>query len=175
MIASVQPQHEASACQWYAVNTRFKHEKKVHKLLQAKGVHSFLPLYSTLRYWSDRKKRVEEPLFSCYLFVKINLKEKLDVLQTNGVLSFVSFEHSPVSIPECQIETIQRLLSGNAEFEVKHHFKRGERVKVVSGPFAGMEGHLLRTKTASRLMIGIDALKQSIAVEIGAHELEPIK
>src|SRR5690348_7156699 len=97
---------------WYAVHTRSRHEKRVASELERKGIKTFLPLYSEIRQWSDRRVAIETPLFSCYTFVNIDSSVALraEVLRTAGVLTFVGGNHKIISIPDNEIENIQTLL-----------------------------------------------------------------
>jgi transcription antitermination factor NusG len=163
---------------WYALTTRYHHEKQVHARLQQKAVTSFLPLYSTCRQWSDRRKQITEPLFSCYVFVKISLKESLAVLQTDGAIRLVSFNHIPVPIPEHQIDAVRRLLEEKISFEKTNdwpalQWKIGQEVEVTAGPFKGIRGTLRRINGQSRLVVAIPALRQALAVEIDAAVVRP--
>jgi len=159
---------------WYALTTRSRHEKRVNERLQKKAINCYLPLYSTIRYWSDRKKKVSEPLFSCYLFVKITLKNRLQVLQTDGAVRLVAFNNVPVPIPEEQIDAIRRLLKENVAMQKADYWTVGQRVEVVHGPLQGLKGILQQIKGHSRLVIAIDGIQQAISVEIDADVLQPI-
>jgi transcription antitermination factor NusG len=158
---------------WYALTTRYHHEKQVHERLQQKQITSFLPLYSTWRCWSDRKKKVSEPLFSCYVFVKIALQERLAVLQTDGAIRLVAFNHVPVPIPEGQIDAIRRLLAEKIPVEKVSDWLVGQPVEVIAGPFQGARGTLQKMNGHSRLVIAIAALRQAIAVEMDAALVKP--
>jgi transcription antitermination factor NusG len=160
---------------WYALTTRYHHEKTVHARLQQKALTSFLPLHSTCRQWSDRRKQIAEPLFSCYVFVKIALKESLAVLQTDGAIRLVSFNHVPVPIPENQIDAVRRLLAEKISFEKVSDWEIGQHVEVIAGPFKGMQGILQRIKGRSRLVIAVEALRQALAVEVDAALVRPIE
>jgi transcription antitermination factor NusG len=159
---------------WYALHTRNRHEKKVNERLEQKKITSFLPLYSTIRYWSDRKKKVTEPLFNCYLFVKIALKDRMPVLQTDGAVNLVTFNNVPVPIPENQIAAIQRLLSEKAAVQVENTWQPGQHVRIIRGPLQGLEGILQQTKGKSRLVIAIDGIKQAVSVEVDGDVLEVV-
>jgi len=97
---------------WYAIFVRTKYEKKVHSALLNKGIESSLPLKTVIRQWSDRKKKVQLPMFRGYIFGKINLNiDKLNVLQTPGVVKFIHFNNQIPSIPEEEIFWLDTLLS----------------------------------------------------------------
>ncbi len=165
---------ETNGARWFAITTKYKHEKKVNKLLLGKGHECYLPLYNKLSYWKDRKKKIPTPLFNCYLFVNIDIKTKMDILQTDGVLHFVSFENHPVPIPNDQIETIKNILKENRKIESHHTYTKGQKVKVLAGALKGVEGYYQKKKDQSRLLIALETLNQMIAVEINADEVAPI-
>jgi len=160
---------------WYALATRNRHEKKVNQRLQQKGITSYLPLYTTIRYWSDRKKKLNEPLFSCYVFVKIALQDRLPVLQTDGAVRLVSFNSVPVPIPESQINSIRLVLREMVSLQRVDYWTVGQRVKVAYGALQGIQGVLQKIKGQSRLVIAIDGIQQAISVEIDSDMLRPIE
>ncbi|HID95442.1 MAG TPA: UpxY family transcription antiterminator [Candidatus Latescibacteria bacterium] len=156
---------------WYALYTRARHEKKVDFLLKSKGIESYLPLQRVLRRWSDRKKWVEEPLFRCYVFVRVLPQDRLLALQTPGVVKMVCFGGEPAVIPHEQIEAVRRVLEETRNFEPCAYFTVGDRVEVMKGPLAGLEGILVRKKKGYRLVIVIDSIRQALSVEVDAGEV----
>jgi transcription antitermination factor NusG len=126
---------------WFAVYTRPRWEKKVHKLLQEKGIECYCPLNKVHRKWSDRVKIVEEPLFKSYLFVKVNEDEKTPVRMTEGVVNFIYWLGKPAIIKEKEIETIKRFLNDHHDVEVRSvDVTAGEKVMVQSGILMGKQG-----------------------------------
>lgn len=126
---------------WYAVYTRPRWEKKVHKLLQEKGIECYCPLNKVHRKWSDRVKIVEEPLFKSYLFVKVNEDEKTSVRMTDGVVNFIYWLGKPAIIKEKEIETIKKFLNDHHDVEVRPiDIATGKKVMVQSGILMGKEG-----------------------------------
>ena len=162
------------ASRWFAVWTRSRQEKVVAATLSKLGVHHYLPLKSELRKWSDRKQMVETPLFSGYLFVNINLStnSRLQVLKAPGVGSLVGNQMGPMPIPDRQIEDIRRLITVGAECSVQPVLKEGDRVRVVQGALAGVEGTLIRSGSASRLLVSIEMIRQSLSVSILRSDVE---
>ena len=138
------------------------------------GVHHYLPLKSELRTWSDRKQRVDTPLFGGYLFVNINMltNSRLQVLKVPGVGSFVGNQTGPLPIPDQQIEDIRKILTAGAECSVQSLLKEGDRVRVVRGALAGVEGTLVRNSSASRLLVSIEMIRQSLSVSISRSDVE---
>lgn len=132
---------------WYAIYTHPRAEKLVHSRLLETGVETFLPLQKTYRQWSDRKKLVEKPLLSSYVFVKVIPKNFPLVYKINGVVKFVSFEGKPVAIPQRQIDNLRLLVDSDAEIEVTgESFAKGDNVRVMSGSLIGLTGELINIK-----------------------------
>ncbi len=153
--------------QWYAIYVRSRHEKCVHAELQQKGIESSLPLMSVTRQWSDRKKKVEVPLFRGYVFVKIDLTDgKFPVLTTTGVVKFVTFCNKTVSIPEEQMFWLNQLLLSEFNMEHETDFPVGSEVDVVFGPLKGLRGKVKHKNSGSRLVVWFDAIMQGVSVEI---------
>jgi transcription antitermination factor NusG len=126
---------------WFAVYTRPRWEKKVHRLLEEKGIESYCPLNKVHRKWSDRIKIVDEPLFKSYVFVKVNEEEKTLVRMTQGVVNFIYWLGKPAIIKEKEIETIKKFLNDHHDVEVRAiDIKAGKKVMVQSGILMGKEG-----------------------------------
>jgi transcription antitermination factor NusG len=162
---------------WYAVWTRSRQEKVVAAMLDALGVQHYLPLKSELHQWSDRKQLLEVPLFSGYLFVCIDsLKDsKLQVLKVPGVRAIVGNQKGSLPIPSQQIEGIRRVLTAEVECSVHPCLNEGDRVRVVRGALAGVEGMLSRTDSTSRLLISIEMINQSLSVNISRSDVELVR
>lgn len=154
---------------WYAVYTKSRAEKKVNELLAGKGVEVYLPLQKTVKQWSDRKKRVEEPLFRSYIFVRIDYKDHVNVLKTTGIVCFVKFAGNAEPVPDSQIEAVKALLSGNIAFEVTNeNLKIGDQVEIVMGPLKGLQGELTEYRGKRKVIIRIDAIGQNLIIDIPA-------
>lgn len=169
--ASVVP--SASAPRWYAAQTCSRHEKRVGEYLAARKIQYFLPLYVTQRRWADRKARVELPLFPGYLFVQIPLAERLRVLELPGVVRLVSSRGQAVAIANSEIDCLRQGLTAGGKAEPHSFLRIGERVHVVTGPFSGCTGILLRKKDALRVVVSLDIIMRSVAVEVDACDIEP--
>jgi len=159
---------------WYAVHTRSRHEKRVADQLSSKNLDFFLPLYESVRRWKDRKVRIEMPLFPGYMFVQIPLRERLRVLEVPGVVKLVSFSGEPVPLPDSDINQLRQGLASKLKAEPHPYLKIGQKVLVKHGPLTGMEGILVRKKDSLRLVISIDLIMRSIAVEIPATDIQTI-
>lgn len=161
--------------QWYALYTRPRHEKRVDRQLKQKGIESYLPLRKELRRWSDRKKWVEEPLFRCYVFVRIPLQDYISALQTYGVVRMVSFNGRPAPIPDEQIDAVRRVLEEIKTVEPISYLVIGQKVEVIKGPLAGIRGVLIQKRNQNRLVIAIESIRQGISIEINADEVKPVE
>lgn len=162
---------------WYALYVRARHEKKVAAQLDDLGIEAFLPLITRMKQWSDRKKKVEEPLFGSYLFVHSNEKEYLPILNVAGVMRFVSFEHKAVVVPDSQIIAIKKYVtsfSERMENIQKADLKPGQAVRICTGPMKGLTGRLKTIEKKRHLEVYIEAVGQYITVCIPRAEVEPI-
>jgi transcription antitermination factor NusG len=162
--------HDAS---WWALYTRHQHEKTVAEMLATKGFEVFLPLYDSTRRWKDRTKLLSLPLFPCYLFVRGGLDRKLQVVSTPGVHMILYRGDQVATVPEQEIEAIQRAVDGPFRVEPHPFLKCGMRVRVTRGALEGVEGILIRKKNLWRLVLSVDMLAQSVAVEVHASDVEP--
>lgn len=159
---------------WYALKTKYHHEKKVDIRLKAKGLTSYLPLQTVYRRWSDRLKPINEPIFSCYLFVYIPLCERLKILETDGVVHLVSFNGHPSPIPEKQINSIRFIIEKIRSVKQVNFFVPGKKVRIRQGILKGIEGFLIRDNNNHRFVIAIDTINQGISIDIDANDLEAI-
>jgi len=157
--------------QWYAVHTAPRHEKKVAEHLNAKGVEVYLPLYTAVRRWEHRRAEVNLPLFPGYVFNRIALCDRLQVLEVPGVVGLVGSGSRPVPLPETDIHAIRTaLLMRRAEPHA--HLTAGKRVRICTGPLAGIEGVIQRRKGCTRLILSIDCISGSMAIELEAEDVE---
>jgi transcription antitermination factor NusG len=159
---------------WYAVYTTVRHEKVVAQQLQQRSVEAFLPLYRSMHRWKDRRKLVELALFPGYVFVKIAIENRLPVLQVPGVVSIVGFNGKFPALPEREITALRSGLENNLYAEPHPYLQIGRRVRVIRGPMAGAEGILTRKKDKYRVVISIDVLMRSVAVEVDGSDLEVV-
>ena len=160
---------------WCAVYTRHQHEKTVSEMLEAKNFEVFLPLYESTRKWKDRRKVLSLPLFPCYVFVRGAIERRLPVLSTPGVHMIIHFGERIVTVPDEEIDAIRRTVEGQLRVEPHPFLRCGERVRVVRGSLEGVEGVLVRKKNWYRLVLSVEMLAQSVAVEIDAMDIEPVQ
>ncbi len=160
--------------QWYALRTRSRQEKAAAARLSSVGISNYLPLKSELRQWSDRKQEVQVPLFPGYVFVHLDVRSgsRLEALKTPGIVGFVGNASGPLPIPEKQIESVRTVVSSGSEFTSQTPWKEGDRVRVVRGPLAGVEGILDRRGSKSQLVITIEMIQRSVALVVAEDDLE---
>lgn len=162
---------------WFAIYVKSRNEKKVFKSLNDIGIESFLPLITKIKQWSDRKKKVEEPLFNSYLFVNIPLSDYYKVLNVNGVVRFICFEKKPVEVPENQIEAIKKYICDTDLHEVDYEtidFKEGELVRIKAGQMKDLVGRFVEIKGKHRIMIEIEVVGQYLPINIARTNVEII-
>ena len=164
---------DGGAGMWHAAYTRHQHEKVAAHNLEHKGFEVFLPLYSEVRRWKDRKKKLYLPVFPCYVFLRGLLGRRLDVLTTPGVHSVVGNAGYAAVVPQEEIEAIRRVLEVRAHLEPCPYLRIGDRARVKTGPLRGLEGILLRKRDgSSRLILSIELLRRSVAVEVDEFAVE---
>jgi transcription antitermination factor NusG len=174
ILAELPPPTEYVEERWYAASTSPRHEKWVACQLRGYEIDCFLPLYKSLRRWKDRRKELELPLFPGYLFVHIALKNRLQVLRIPGVTQLVGGYGKPVPLPEQEIEALRKGLESGVYAEAHSCLKVGRRVRVKHGPLTGAHGILVRKKQNCRIVISIDAIMRSVALEIDESDVQPI-
>lgn len=156
---------------WYASYTAARHEKRVAAELQARQVEHFLPLYSSVRRWKDRRVTLDLPLFPGYVFVRLALRDRLRVLTIPSVARLVGFDGLPAALPDTEIETLRSGLSERRGAAPHPFLTVGRQVRIVSGPFAGLQGFLQRRKGGLRVIVSLQLIQQSVAVEVDEADL----
>lgn len=159
---------------WYALYTNPRAEKKVAAKLESKGYTVYLPLQTTLKQWSDRKKKVQEPLFKSYLFIYTNLElHHIDILQTAGIMKFVRIGKEVVSLRQQQIDTIKLLLANETDIELTNtSYETGDEVEIVAGPLRGVFGHILHPKGNRNFALHIEQLGASLLLNVPVNYLK---
>lgn len=160
---------------WYAIQTRSRHEKLVARQLQNQGVTTFLPLTTRLRQWSDRRKLVQLPLFPGYAFVRLiyDAQERLRVLRTEGVVGFVGTHGQGISIPEKQIENIQAILASEVPFRSHPFLRIGQRVRILGGSLEGTEGILVSHNGDRMLVVSVELIQRAVSIHLHGYDVEP--
>lgn len=159
---------------WYAVYTWANHEKRVAEHLEQRQMRSFLPLYRAMHRWKDRRKEVELALFPSYVFVHLSLQHRLRVLEIPSVVHLVSFQGKPAPLPAHEIEKLRQGVNGRVRMGPHPYLQAGQRVRVRSGPVAGLEGILVRRKEGARLVVSIEILMRAVALEIDEADVEAV-
>jgi transcription antitermination factor NusG len=172
LLTGTEAEDPGTACYWYALYTRHQHEKTIARILSNKGHEVFLPLYSTSHRWQDRTKQLYLPLFPGYVFLRGGLDRRLQILSTPGVYAIVGCAGRPAVIPQAEIEAVYRLVESPLRVEPHPFLKYGERVRVKSGPLQGLEGILVARKNLFRLIISVEMLGRSAAVEVDIRSVE---
>ena len=165
---------QGSAPQWFAAYTTPRHEKHVSEMLAERQIEIFLPLYRTARQWKKSAPVVLElPLFPTYVFVRIDRQARGAVLGVPGVLSIVGSSKEPWPLPDFEIEALRRGMQ-TRKAEPHPYLKIGEKVRIKSGVMAGLKGILVRKKNEFRVVLTLDAIMRSVAVEVDACDIEPV-
>jgi transcription antitermination factor NusG len=159
---------------WYAVYTRHQHEKKIQAALEMKSIETFLPLYSDRSRWSDRVKIIERPLFPCYVFIHAGRPARVPVLSTPGVYSIVGGPDGPAAIPNDEIEALKRAVSSKLGIQPCSFLSPGDWVRIKDGPLKDVEGILVRRKNQQRLVLSVEMLQKSVAVEMDGVLVERV-
>jgi transcription elongation factor/antiterminator RfaH len=156
----------APLLRWYALYLRSRYEKMVDIRLREREIETYLPMIEEIRQYSDRKKKVIQPLFRGYLFVRTDLRSRVEILETEGVVKFVGIGLKPSPIPDKQIECIR--IAGGIPSKIRResYLATGERVRVSGGPFEGLEGFILAVKGSMRVVVSVDCIGQSVSVEV---------
>ena len=163
---------------WHALYVRSRREKKVLSQLEDGGYKAYLPLITQVKQWSDRKKKVEEPLFKSYVFVYSNEREYIPIVNVYGVIKFVTFERQAVVVPENQILAIKKFVSDfekGEEYKMMNNeeLKVGQKVRIINGPLKGLTGRLETIYNKRHLIVYIDVVGQCIPVHIPRAKVEP--
>lgn len=164
---------EAEKRQWRVIYTRPRWEKKVDSLLQQKGIESYCPVIKKESQWADRKKKVEWPLFSSYLFVKVNSKEELAVRETFGVINFVYFCGKPAVMRDTVIDEIRDHLAQFEDIEAIHinHLKVGDHVKITNGAFVNHLGEVVKIEGKKVLMV-LEHLDYALITKVKIRDVD---
>jgi transcription antitermination factor NusG len=157
---------------WYAAYTRSRHEKFVADQLQRKQIETFLPLYETLRRWKNGDHRVQLPLFPGYAFVRIALRDRMEVLKVPGVVRLIGFNGTPTALEDEEVESLRRALAAGVRGAPHSYLTVGRRVRITAGPLTGLEGILLRRKGNCRVVLSIDLIQRSMLVDVEADAFE---
>jgi transcription antitermination factor NusG len=167
-------EYQDSPAHWYALHTYPRHEKRVREDLRLRAIECFLPLYQTEHRWKNGcKVQVELPLFPGYVFVRIDPRERFRALNLPGAVSIVGSVTGPWALPDAEIVSLRDRLQSR-HFEPHPYLAVGQKVRIKSGPLADLTGFLVRQSGSSRVVLSLELIQQSAAVEVDADDLEAI-
>jgi len=167
-------QNENTTPRWYAAYTRSNHERTAAEQMKRRSIEHFVPTYETVRTWKDRRKRLEMPLFPGYVFVRVAIEERLSVLVVPGIVRLVGFENRPVPVADEEIESLRTIVDRRLRPEPHPFLPVGRKVRIRRGALEGVTGILVRKKGRVRLLISVDLIRQSAAVEVDSADVEAI-
>jgi len=161
---------------WYALHTKSRFENVVNEGLEKKSLEVFLPKIQVKSKRRDRKRLIRVPLFPGYLFVKttLNPTEHVEILKTIGAVRLVGNKEGPVSIPDDTLESLKIMVATDNPVTTGGRFKKGDRVMVVEGPFAGVIGTFVRYRGKERVIVNIEALGQFAGVDVSEDDVEKL-
>jgi transcription antitermination factor NusG len=157
---------------WYALIVKPRHEKAAEKYLEMRCLEAFLPLYKSARTWSDRIRTIEMPLFPGYVFCRFDYASRMTVLNAPSVMSIVGFGGNEIPVSEAEILAIKEILASGLPVRPWPYIQAGERVRIHSGALQGTEGIVVREKSCVRIVISVELLQRSIAVEVDRSMIE---
>lgn len=161
---------------WFALYTKPRREFKAAIQLEAISVESYLPTITKLKKWSDRKKKIEEPLFRGYIFIRADEKERLISLEQDAIIKTIFFDGRPAEIPEWQIESLKKMLESNADIFVSDKLEVGTEIVVKSGPFQGIKGVIIKNANKEDMLaVSIGLLNRSVMVNLPAADVEKVE
>ncbi len=159
---------------WYVLHTKSRFENVLHETLTKKSIEVFLPKIQVQSKRRDRKAMIRVPLFPGYLFVKTDLSpnEHIEIVKTAGAVRLIGSKDGPVPVPQDTVESLQIMVQTNHPVSTGTRFRKGSKVLVVSGPFAGVTGTFVRYKGTGRVVVIIEALGQYAGVEVDEEDIE---
>lgn len=161
---------------WFAVYTKYKREKVIKRDLEVQDIQAYLPIQKLTRVYASKRKVVEMPLISCYIFVKITKAEYLRVLQTESVVNFVRIAKNLISIPEREIEILKQVVGEGVPVTAEPKgFHKGDKVEIMNGNLTGLQGTLVETHSGKEVIIDLDSMGYSLRMTLEAKYLKKIK
>lgn len=159
---------------WYVLHTKSRFENVVNDGLLKKSIEVFLPKVKVKSKRRDRKLMIQVPLFPGYIFVKTDLHpdNHLEIVKTAGAVRLIGSRHGPVPVPDATIESLKIMVASESPITTGYHLKKGDRVMVIGGPFAGITGYFVRYRGKGRVVVNIEALGQHAGVDVGEEDIE---
>jgi transcription antitermination factor NusG len=170
------PREQHDAPHWYALSTRARHEKRVHEHLVQHGLEAYLPLVERERQWSDRRKVVSFPLFPGYVFARVKLNELPRALRVPGVATVVRHNGVPSPVSDSELENVRRFVAALAEAGLAPEpepLEPGQPVRVMRGPFAGIEAVVVERRGRRRVLVGLKTIGQGMEIDVDSRTLRP--
>jgi transcription antitermination factor NusG len=158
---------------WFALTVKPRHEKAAARNLRLRGLEDVLPLQRVRRPWSDRMQPVDLPIFPGYVFCRFSYAERLHALNTPGVTSIVGFGHEDAPIADAEIGALRALMASGWPLSPWPYLRIGEAVRIERGALEGVRGTLLREKNPWRIVVNVELLQRSVAVEIDRDLVSP--
>lgn len=165
---------ESSPQPWLGIRVRSNFERVAALHLGGRGFEAYCPTYTAEVQYSDRRKLVEKVLFPGYVFCRLDLSERLQVMTSPGFVSFLSFGHTIPPIPDVEIEQVRKLVESGQAVLPWPNLHEGQRVIIEAGPLEGVEGTLLHIKGKYRLVVSITLLQRSVSAEIDRRWVRPL-
>ncbi len=162
---------------WRVFYTFPRAEKKCEERLLNQNIEAYLPKHTVVRQWSDRRKKVVEPLFRNYIFAKVDERQRLQVLQTDGIVRCVAFEGKPAIVPDDVIENLRLALEKGNGFAVVDYVPRpeiGTKVAVIEGPMRGLHGEVREHRGQTHVLVAIPAIRQALRVNVPAAWVQKV-
>lgn len=151
---------------WFALHTKPRQEFKAEVGLISLDIEYYLPTVTVLKQWSDRKKKITEPLLKSYIFIKADEKERLKAVELNPVIRCLFYNGKPAAIPEFEMENLRNFISEKYEFKVVNSIVKGSKVRITEGPFAGVTGTVIDDPEGKYLAVSIGLLNRSVIAHI---------
>ena len=160
---------------WFALTVKPRHERAVAEQLQGRKLEVYAPTYRLKRYWSDRVKIVDLPLFSGYVFCRFRFDDRYKVLTLPSITSMVRFGGKPCPVADREIDAVRVMVNSGLPILPWEYLSVGQRVSIGRGKLAGLEGVLTRDKAGYRVVVNIEMLGRAVAVEIDRDALAPAR
>jgi transcription antitermination factor NusG len=168
-------QQQSNAQFWYALAVKHQHENVVTSGLRDGGFEALLPVYKSVRKWSDRTKQIEAPVFPGYVFAHFPYDDRVRVLRIPAVRSIVSFNGKPAVLAPGELADIRAAVESKLPLRPWPFLKQGDRVLIERGPLKGLEATLIQEKDCLRLVISVEILQRAVAVEISPEMIVPLR
>ncbi|MBI4874386.1 MAG: hypothetical protein HY822_07125 [Acidobacteria bacterium] len=164
-----------SRAEWYALTVKPRHERTVARNLRGRGLEEFAPFCRARRRWCDRIKELETPLFPGYVFCRFSYEQRMLVLNTPSVTSIVGFGKHPTPAGEEEIDALRSIVASGLPAQPWPYLRLGQKVRIEQGCLEGVVGILLREKDLCRVLVNVEILQRSVAVEIDRALLCPVR